>query len=155
MRVLGLMSGTSVDGVDAAVADLMLDGDVLRLDVVGHTTRPWPDRLRDRILATLAPATTSAAEICRLDHDAGIALGELGMAAIGDLNAGPVDLVASHGQTIHHDVGPDGAVRGTMQIGQPAEIAERAGVPVVASTKGALPEGSTPCPKPFTPSGTL
>jgi anhydro-N-acetylmuramic acid kinase len=126
------MSGTSVDGVDAAVADLALDGDVLRLELVGHTTQPWPDPLRDRILAVLVPATTSAAEICRLDHDVGVALGELAVAALAELDAGAVDLVSSHGQTIHHDVGPDGAVLGTLQIGQPAEIAERVGVPVVA-----------------------
>ncbi|HEX6234622.1 MAG TPA: anhydro-N-acetylmuramic acid kinase [Jiangellaceae bacterium] len=132
MRVLGLMSGTSVDGVDAAVADLTLDGDVLLLSLVGHTTLPWPGQLRERILAALAPAATSAAEICRLDHDVGVALGELAVQARAELGAGSVDLVASHGQTVHHDVGPDGAVRGTLQIGQPAEIAERVGAPVVA-----------------------
>ncbi|HEX6325904.1 MAG TPA: anhydro-N-acetylmuramic acid kinase [Jiangellaceae bacterium] len=132
MRVLGLMSGTSVDGVDAAVTDLVLDGDVIRMGLVGHTTLPWPESLRNRILAVLVPARTSVAEICRLDHDVGVALGELATIALARLDAGMVDLVASHGQTIHHDVGPGGAVRGTLQIGQPAEIAERVGVPVVA-----------------------
>ncbi|HEX6335410.1 MAG TPA: anhydro-N-acetylmuramic acid kinase [Jiangellaceae bacterium] len=132
VRVLGLMSGTSVDGVDAAVADLVLEGDVVRIGLAGHTTLHWPGSLRDRILDVLVPARTSVAEICRLDRDLGVALGEIATAALTELDAGPVDLVASHGQTIHHDVGPDGAVRGTLQIGQPAEIAERVGVPVVA-----------------------
>ena len=132
MRVLGLMSGTSVDGVDAAVADFAVEGDVLRMQLIGQTTLPWPRPLRNRILAVLAPASTSAAEICRLDHDLGVAFGEMASAAVDDLGTGLVELVASHGQTIHHEVGPDGAVHGTLQIGQPAEIAERVGVPVVA-----------------------
>ncbi len=132
MRVLGLMSGTSVDGVDAAVADFALEGDVLRMDLAGHTTLPWPGSLRDRVVAALAPADSSAAEICRLDHDLGVAFGDMAVAALENLDTGPVELVASHGQTIHHEVGPDGAVHGTLQIGQSAEIAERVGVPVVA-----------------------
>lgn len=132
MRVLGLMSGTSVDSVDAAVADFAVGGDVLRMELLGHMSLPWPEPLRERILDVLAPATSSAAEICRLDHDLGVAFGEMAVTALTSLGTRPVELVASHGQTIHHEVGPDGAVHGTLQIGQPAEIAERAGVPVVA-----------------------
>ncbi|MGH8775481.1 MAG: anhydro-N-acetylmuramic acid kinase [Jiangellaceae bacterium] len=132
MQVLGLISGTSVDGVDAAVVDLALDGDVLRLSLVGEMTLPWPPSLRSRVLAILPPASSSAAEVCLLDHDLGVALGALAERALAELAPQGVDLVASHGQTIHHEVDTSGRVRGTLQVGQPAEIAERLGVPVVA-----------------------
>lgn len=132
MRVLGLISGTSVDGVDAAVAEFALTRDTLRMHLIGHTTVPWPPPLRERVLAALPPATVDAAEICRLDRDLGVALGEIAAASIADLAADRADLIASHGQTVHHEVGPGGRVHGTLQIGQPAEIAEHTGAPVVA-----------------------
>lgn len=129
-RVFGLVSGTSVDGVDLAAAEFALVGDTLQLRRIGAETRPWPDRLRERVLAALGTATTTAAEICRLDHDLGAALGEIAAGAVD--RYGPVDLVASHGQTLHHDVAEDGTVRATLQVGQPAQLAERTGLPVVA-----------------------
>lgn len=132
MRVLGLMSGTSVDGVDAAVADLDLDGDRLRMTMVGHVTVDWPDELRSQVMAVLPPATTSARDVCRLDHDLGAGFADAATRALARLGVDRVDLVASHGQTVYHDVHPNGSVHGTLQLGQPAEIAERLGVPVIA-----------------------
>lgn len=132
MRVLGLMSGTSADGVDVAVADFELAGDVLTLRPTGHTTMPWPDALAERIAHVLSAKAASAADICRLDRDLGAGFGDFAGSALAELGGGPVDLVASHGQTIHHDVAADGTVYATLQIGQPAEIAERVGAPVVA-----------------------
>jgi len=132
MRVLGLMSGTSADGVDVAVADFELTGDVLTLRPAGHTTMPWPEALAERITRVLSAKAVSAADICRLDRDLGAAFGDFAASALAALDAGPVDLVASHGQTIHHDVTANGTVYATLQLGQPAEIAERVGVPVVA-----------------------
>jgi anhydro-N-acetylmuramic acid kinase len=127
-----MISGTSVDGVDAAIADFTPSGDVLRIDLVGHATVPWPLALRARVLAALPPSTVGAAEICRLDHDLGVALGDIAVRAFGELASDGVELVASHGQTVHHEVGASGRVEGTLQIGQPAEIAERTGTPVIA-----------------------
>lgn len=132
MRVLGLISGTSADGVDVAVANFELTGDALALRPVGHKTMPWPDALAERIAPVLSAKAVSAADICRLDRDLGAAFGDFAASALAELDAGPVDLVASHGQTVHHDVAADGTVYATLQIGQPAEIAERVGAPVVA-----------------------
>lgn len=127
LRVLGLMSGTSVDAVDAAAAAITVEGRVLRIERIGELALPWPEPLRQRALAA-GMATT--AELCQLDRDLGAALGEVAVAAIA--RCGGVDLVASHGQTVWHDVDDAGRVRGTLQLGQPAEIAERTGLPVVA-----------------------
>lgn len=132
MRVLGLISGTSTDGVDAAVADLSLSADVVRLVPVAATSTPYPDDLRAALEAALPPAITTVEDVCVLDTRVGQAFADAAAAAIAA--AGPVDLVVSHGQTLYHWVEGRHA-RGTLQIGQPAWIAERTGAPVVADLR--------------------
>jgi anhydro-N-acetylmuramic acid kinase len=132
--VIGLMSGTSYDAVDAAAADLRLDGDALVLRPLGALTAPHPEELRGRIAAVLPPAHTTVEEVCRLDTAIGQAFAEVAARAVDELCGGHADLVVSHGQTVFHWTdGP--AVRGTLQIGQPAWIAERTGLPVVADLR--------------------
>lgn len=132
VKVLGLISGTSVDGVDAAVADVRFDGTLLRLRCLGHRTLPWPEPVRRRILAAISDDSVSTGTLCRLDRELGVVLGALAAEALAELAPNGVDLVASHGQTVHHAVDPDGRIAGTWQLGQPADLAERVGVPVVA-----------------------
>jgi anhydro-N-acetylmuramic acid kinase len=133
--VIGLMSGTSMDGIDAAVADLELDGDVLRLTPLGHETTPYAGGLADGLRAALPPNDTTMETVCRLDT----AVGQEFAAAAGraaDRHRGAA-LVVAHGQTVFHWVGPDGRVEGTLQIGRPAWIAERTGLPVVSDLRSA------------------
>jgi anhydro-N-acetylmuramic acid kinase len=127
MRVVGLMSGTSYDGIDAAVADLSLDGDAVRLACVGELSAPYDEDLRAEIEAALPPAQTTLEAVCRLDTRIGQAFAELAARAV-DTYGG--DLVVSHGQTVFH-----AAQDGTLQLGQPAWIAERTGLPVVADLR--------------------
>jgi anhydro-N-acetylmuramic acid kinase len=129
-RVLGLLSGTSVDGVDAAAASIEAAGGTLRIARLGELTLPWPGDLRERVLEARSGAAIGVGELCRLHEDLGRALGEIAAEAINRLST--VDLIASHGQTVHHAVDVDGRVRGTLQLGQPAQLAERTGLPVVA-----------------------
>jgi anhydro-N-acetylmuramic acid kinase len=132
--VVGLMSGTSYDAVDAAAADLRLDGDALVLRPLGALAVAHPDELRERIASVLPPATTTVEEVCRLDTAIGQAFADVAARAVDELCGGRADLVVSHGQTVFHWT--DGtAVRGTLQIGQPAWIAERTGLPVVADLR--------------------
>ncbi|MFK4042969.1 anhydro-N-acetylmuramic acid kinase [Nonomuraea wenchangensis] len=132
MRILGMISGTSHDGIDAAVVDFTPDGEVLG-GRVGHTaSTPYPAELRARLLAALPPAPVTLAEVCVLDTLIGQCFAEAAVAAIEA--GGPVDLIVSHGQTVFHWV--EGAhARGTLQIGQPAWIAERTGVPVLSDVR--------------------
>ena len=134
MRVLGLSSGTSHDAIDVALVEFALDGDVLvgRLRHSGHV--PYPRHLREEIIAALPPNHTDLGAVCRLDTGIGQAFADAASAAVRD--AGPVDLVCSHGQTLFHWT-EDGTVRGTLQLGQPAWIAERLGVPVVSDVRAA------------------
>jgi anhydro-N-acetylmuramic acid kinase len=128
VKVLGLISGTSHDGIDAAVVDFTLDGDVLHGHVSFATSTPYDPALRARLRAALPPAATTLAEVCALDTLIGQAFAEAAA------TAPPVDAICSHGQTVYHWVDGTRAL-GTLQIGQPAWIAERLGVPVVADVR--------------------
>ena len=131
MRVIGLMSGTSYDAIDAAAADLWLEGDTLVMAPLGMVSRPYPDDLRAAIAAALPPAGTTMEQVCRLDTGIGQAFAELAERANKELCDGRADVVASHGQTVFHWVAGD-QVRGTLQIGQPSWIAERTGCTVIS-----------------------
>ncbi|MWA14890.1 anhydro-N-acetylmuramic acid kinase [Streptomyces sp. BA2] len=131
MRVIGLMSGTSYDAIDAAAADLTIDGDRLLLSPLGLITRGYDEELRTALGAALPPAATTLADICRLDTRIGQAFAAAAAEADRELCDRRAELVASHGQTVYHWV-EDGQVHGTLQIGQPAWIAEATGLPVVA-----------------------
>ncbi|MBB6350583.1 anhydro-N-acetylmuramic acid kinase [Nonomuraea muscovyensis] len=128
MRVLGLISGTSHDGIDSAVVDWSLDGGTLigRIEHVGE--RPYEAGLRARIVAALPPNRVDMGEVCALDT-------LIGQAFADAARHGPrADLICSHGQTLFHWV-EGGRVLGTLQLGQPAWIAERTGLPVVSDVR--------------------
>jgi anhydro-N-acetylmuramic acid kinase len=133
VRVIGCMSGTSYDAVDAAVVDLELSGDEVRAHLVGELSVPVPDALRRRIAAALPPAPTTVDEVCRLDTEIGQLVGEVAAEAR-DLHGGTADLVVSSGQTVFHWVEGDRAL-GTLQLGAAAWVAERVGVPVVSDLR--------------------
>ncbi|MER6444268.1 anhydro-N-acetylmuramic acid kinase [Streptomyces venezuelae] len=131
MRVVGLMSGTSYDAIDAAAADLSLDGDTLVLTPLGMISTAYDDALRSDLAAALPPAATDLATVCRLDTRIGRAFAAAAVRADEELCGGRTDLVASHGQTVFH-WSEDGRVHGTLQIGEAAWIAEATGRPVVS-----------------------
>ncbi len=135
MRVVGMISGTSMDGIDVAAADLNCRGDIVELRPLGARSIAYEPSLRDELAAVLPPAATTAAEVCRLDNVVGAAFAAAAEVGIADLAGGAADLVVSHGQTIFHWVDDEGRARGTLQIGQPAWIAEATGVPVVADLR--------------------
>lgn len=134
MRVIGMMSGTSFDAVDAAAADLELDGDTVHLRPLGLVSRPYPTALRESLRAALPPAATTMEQVCRLDTGVGQAFAALAVRANQELCAGAAELVVSHGQTVYHWTDGE-AVLGSLQIGQPAWIAEATGLPVVSDLR--------------------
>lgn len=131
LRVVGLMSGTSYDAIDAAAADIALDGDALVLTPLGMVSTAYDDDLREELARALPPARTDLAAVCRLDTRIGQAFAAAAVRADAELCAGRADLVASHGQTVYHWA-EAGRVHGTLQIGEPAWIAEATGRPVVS-----------------------
>ncbi len=125
---VGLMSGTSLDGVTAALVriDEPRPGDI-KVSLIKHLTDDWDADRRDRI--RMAIEDGSAQELALLHADIGGWLADAGSALLGDAGAVPNDLafVASHGQTIWHE-----PRRSSLQLGNPAVIAERLGVAVVS-----------------------
>lgn len=133
MTVLGLISGTSMDGIDVAAADFDLEDDAVVVRPLGSTSIPYEDGLRRDLEAALPPASISAETLCRLDNRVGRAFAEAAQTGM-ETFAGDADLVVSHGQTIFHWV-EDARARGSLQIGQPAWIAELTKLPVVADLR--------------------
>ena len=131
MRILGLISGTSHDGIDGAVVEFRAVGDGLEAAVLSHGSTPYAPELRDRLVAALPPAQTTLEEVTRLDTLIGQAFAQ---AAVASLAGSAVDLVVSHGQTVFHWV-EGGRVHGTLQLGQPAWIAEATGAPVLSDVR--------------------
>jgi anhydro-N-acetylmuramic acid kinase len=136
MRVIGMISGTSYDAIEAAAVDLAIEADVVRCELLGSVSVPYPDELRRGIARVLPPAQTTIDEVCRLDTLIGQAFAEVAADVDELLCEGAAELVCSHGQTVFHWV-QDGRARGTLQLGQPAWIAERTGVPVVSDVRSA------------------
>lgn len=134
LRVVGLISGTSMDGVDAAVADLALVGDTILLTPLGAAIHPYPDRLHAGLLAALPPGVCSARKVCELDTGVGQAFCAAARTAMTEFGDGRADLVVSLGQTLYHWVDSRRAL-GTLQIGQPAWIAEATGLSVIADLR--------------------
>jgi len=131
MIIIGLMSGTSIDAIDVACARFLMEGSTLVLERLGFAEMAWPAATRDRLLAALPPAPVTMGEVCALDVLAGEAFAEAAAMANERFCDGQAALVASHGQTLFHWI-EDGQARGTLQLGQPAIIAERLGLPVVS-----------------------
>jgi len=132
MRVAGLISGTSHDGIDVAVVEFAAEGTNLVGTVIYDRSVPYEPQLRARLVAALPPAPTTLDEITQLDTLIGQAFADVAEAAAEAV--GGVDAVCTHGQTVFHWVQGPHAL-GTLQIGQPAWIAERLGVPTVGDVR--------------------
>lgn len=138
MKVIGLMSGTSADGVDAALVEIQGRGIDLSVRQLAFVELPYPPKLQRRILDAATNGTV--AEICHLN----VLLGEwfakaaLKVVESAGLTTKDVQAIGSHGQTLHHLPVPVresgiGLIRSTLQIGEPTVIAERTGITTVAN----------------------
>jgi len=119
MIAAGVMSGTSLDGIDAVCVEIEPDGDGYRLRVLDFATSAWEASLHARLVAALPPNAGTIAELARLHAQAGRAFGLAARAIAGGRR---LDYVASHGQTIFHD----GEAGVTLQIGDAFAIREAA-----------------------------
>ena len=137
------MSGTSLDGVDAVLARLEGHGPDLTIEQEGFVHRPYPDALRTLLRRNSTAQQSSVPDITRLDvRLAGVYADAVDQVlADAGRSAGDLDLVGSHGQTVHHLPEPADcageAVRATLQLGCPSTLANRLGVPVVGNFRPA------------------
>ncbi|MDQ3812195.1 MAG: anhydro-N-acetylmuramic acid kinase, partial [Chloroflexota bacterium] len=124
------MSGTSVDGIDAAVVEVNCSSDGLTARLVGYGESAYEESLRRRIHALFRPEQSRVDELTEVNVLIGEAFASAAADALRQCGA-RADLVASHGQTVWHQVAP-GRTRSTLQLGEPSVIAERLGVTTVA-----------------------
>lgn len=131
---LGLISGTSADGIDAALVSFEHE----RPRLLAARTHPWPDALREQILAVAqGEAALDLDAFGRLDVALGHGFAEAALALLREsgTSAAVVRAIGSHGQTLRHR--PTGEYPFTLQLGDPATIAERCGIDVVADFRRA------------------
>lgn len=99
-RVIGLISGTSVDGIDAALVEICGADVDLNVKLISGVTYPYPDAIREQILAVCAGMPISMADLAQLDD--AIAFQFASSAQAIQLNNAPAELIGSHGQTVYH-----------------------------------------------------
>ena len=129
--VIGLLSGTSADGTDAALCEIGGAGEATDLHVLAFATVPFARALRERIFGLRQADNAELADV-------GVLLGEafaeaaLEACRIAGVKIEAVDLIGSHGQTAVHHPRSAGKLGATLQIGEAAVVAERTGKPVIS-----------------------
>lgn len=127
MILVGLMSGTSLDGISAAVARFSEPGGIVRAELLAFTHRPYSAVERVRLETAMQGGT--AQEYCRINADLGEWLADASVQVLAEAGVARADVaaIASHGQTLWHEVG-----HSTWQVGDASRIAERTGLAVVS-----------------------
>lgn len=136
----GLMSGTSLDGIDTTFADIaVLDADPTRprfaIALRGAAYAPYPDALRARLQPVCAGQPVPVGETAALHYELGAVYADAALQAAAEAGIQTSDIAALglHGQTVWHAPPSSGAsVPNTLQLGQPAVLAERLGCPVIS-----------------------
>ncbi len=132
-KVIGLISGTSVDGIDAALVEISgLDLD-LEVNLLAGETYPYPASLREQILAVCAGEKLSVEELAKLDDEIATQFAQAAQKIQGKSKT--ADLIGSHGQTIfHRPPNREQATLGySLQIGRGSVIANFTGIPTVSN----------------------
>lgn len=132
MIALGIMSGTSADGLDAAAIELSDERPRPRVRLLAHLARPYPDALRYRILAAASGAPLPAHDLATLHTALGDAYAAAARELIAGLSAAP-DCIAVHGQTVAHHP----AEHATLQLGDVSRVALATGVPAIGDFRSA------------------
>lgn len=127
--VVGLMSGTSADGVDAALVEIEGNHLDTKVKLLAFDTFPYPADVAGEV-RNLQGGTTR--QVCEMNFRLGELFAEaaLGVIRAAGAERSDIQLIGSHGQTVYHM--PDATRRSTLQIAEPCVIAERTGVPTVA-----------------------
>ena len=131
MKILGMISGTSHDGIDAVLADFRLEGQELKASIEKTSSAGYEPQLRNRLMQLLPPNETTIEEVCKVDTLIGKAFANLAKDMLDTSNA---DLIVSHGQTVYHWVEAERAL-GTLQLGQAAWISNATSAPVLSDLR--------------------
>jgi len=145
--VVGLMSGTSLDGVDAVLTRILTRDDhhIKSVELLCHFYLPYSEKMRELVAALCSIKTAHIDDLTYVHFGLSewYATAVNGLLEKSGMPAEAVDFISLHGQTVWHAPsprvfpGPQGALRvtGTLQIGSPAVLRERTGIPVVADLR--------------------
>lgn len=135
MNVVGMISGTSADGIEAVVVSLNGTPPQLDWKLLAHINVPFAPDLRVKIFKSFRPETSAVDFLCRLNFDLGEAFANSALDAIqaAHLKTSDVSLIGSHGQTVWHDPPTSELPGATLQIGSGAVIAERTGITTISN----------------------
>ena len=133
-RVIGLISGTSVDGIDAALVEILSEKNIPEIQLKAFQTIPYDEKIKKRILEASAHHLVSLDHLCELHAMLGEAFADAAvrLAQSARVSLKKIDLIGSHGQTIRHLPPRLKKIGATLQLAEPAIIAERTGVTTVA-----------------------
>ena len=135
MLVVGLMSGTSADGVDVALCEIKSEPGELSAKLIYGVTYQYDLDMRQRILHCCDPQASSVRAVALLHADLAEVFAERALQAIrqAGLSVDLVDLIGSHGQTLWHDVSAAGHVNASLQVVEASILAERTGITTVSN----------------------
>jgi anhydro-N-acetylmuramic acid kinase len=131
MRVIGVMSGTSADGIDVALCEINGAPPRLSARILDAMTIPYQGE-RQRILEACQPSTSDVESLCLLNADLGAWISDA-ISRLLQKTGGTADLIGSHGQTVWHAVQADGQVAATLQLGEASVIAEHTGITIISN----------------------
>jgi anhydro-N-acetylmuramic acid kinase len=135
MKVIGLMSGTSVDGIDAALVEIAGTTLDLRVELLAAETYPYPEDVRSQILAVCGGAQLSMAEFAELDDRIARCFGQAAVKI--QTNQAPAILIGSHGQTVFHRPTTPESMGYSLQIGRGELIASIAKITTIDNFRAA------------------
>lgn len=134
MKVIGMISGTSFDGIDVACCEFIQEGEVISVKQYGFISVEYSRELHDMIADAMPPRIVDMERVCILDTFIGQAFAQAARDAMVKFSFQP-DLIVSHGQTLFHWIDSSHKARGTLQLGEPTWIAEETGVAVLSNTR--------------------
>lgn len=134
MKILGMISGTSYDGIDCSIGDFTIDGNAILLNPLFTRTHEYPAETYALINRSMPPAKIDYQIVCEIDTLIGQAFAEAAALAIKESGITP-DLIVAHGQTMYHWISPEGKALGTLQVGDAARVAELNGIPVLSQLR--------------------
>jgi anhydro-N-acetylmuramic acid kinase len=143
MLVLGLMSGTSADGIDISLAEISGAPPHLKTKLLAHTSAKFPPAVRTEILRVAEQRPISAGELSQLNFRLGEIFADAALTACKQFRISPkkISLIGSHGQTIFHQGAPvkylGAPTASTLQIGEGSIIAARTGITTVSDFRTA------------------
>ena len=136
MYIAGVMSGTSLDGIDVALVRIEGSGVDSKVKLIHFTTVPFRNDIKSEIQQALSIENSNVQLICSLNFKLGLCFANAVKEVCKEANFSleQLDLIGSHGQTIYHQPNPEGnMIASTLQIGEPAVIAYDTNTTVISN----------------------